>query len=147
MRTHQLEQALQTHKLTRNIFKGVFASNKLPKYISRNKHTCFIANTDPHHKAGQHWVAYYYTKTHVYFFDSYGRPPWKPPFERLMKHRKYKKYFSKRIQGNGYVCGYYCLFFILGMIKDWDFNKFGNDLNANDVYVRKIVTRHFPNLD
>lgn len=143
MRTQQLRKALGTHRLTRNVFKGVYALNKLPTSIPRNQHVCLIANTDPHHKPGQHWVAYYFTKTHVYFFDSYGRPPWNPQFQRLMKYRKFKKYFGRRIQGNGFVCGYYCLYFILAMIKEWDFSQFGIDLDTNDTYVKKITERYF----
>ena len=143
MKTHQLRSALKKHIQTKNIFKGVFAADKLPKYIPRNKHVCLIANTDPANKPGQHWVAFYYTRSHVFFFDSYGRPPMKPHFHRLMKYRKHQKFFGRRLQGNDFVCGHYCLYFILAMVNNWDFQNFGYDCNANDYYVREFVRRHF----
>ena len=144
MKTRQLYRALKFHKDVKPIFKGVFASNRLPRYIPKGKTVALIANTDPSHKPGQHWVAFFYTRTHVYFFDSYGRPPCKPPFHRLMKYRKYKKYFGRRIQGEGHGCGLYCMYFILAMINNYDFTCFGHNLNANDHYVRNFVRENFP---
>lgn len=143
MRTSQLKRALHLHRDTKDVFKGVYSCNMLPTYIPRGKTLALIANTDPSTKPGQHWVAYVYTKTHVFFFDSYGKPPGKAPFHNLMKHRKHKRYFGRRIQGGGNVCGHYCLYFILALINNFDFACFGDDLNANDRYVRKFVKQHF----
>jgi len=144
MRTRQLQRALRFHRDTKPFFRGVFACDRLPRDIPKGKAIALIANTDPSHKPGQHWVAYFYTRTHVYFFDSYGMTPSKAPFHRLMKYRKYKKYFCKRIQGEGQVCGHYCMYFILAMIYNYDFACFGDDLNANDRYVRNFVRENFP---
>lgn len=143
MRTKKLQKALTFHRDTKAIFRGVFPSNRLP-VIPRGKVVTLVANTDPSHKPGQHWVAYFFTKTHVYYFDSYGLPPMTPSLARLMKRRKHRKYFCRRLQGRGYVCGEYCLYFILAMIYDMDFSCFGDDLNANDRYVRKFIRKHFP---
>lgn len=146
MKTSQLKKALRFHRDINPIFRGVFPSNKLPRYIPRGKTVALVANTDPSHKHGQHWVAYFYTQTHVYFFDSYGRPPLKSPFHRLMKYRKYKQVFGRRIQGDGRVCGHYCLYFIWTMIHNMDFSCFGDDLNANDRIVRNFVREKFPHI-
>jgi hypothetical protein len=142
MRTRELEKALRQHQDTRSIFKGVFPSNQLPK-IKPHEESALIANTDPSHKPGVHWVAFFFKKEHVYFFDSYGRKPQKAEFRKLMMCRKYKHFFARRIQGDGKECGFYCLYFMLAMIQGKSFDKFGDDLNANDRCVRNIVQKHF----
>lgn len=144
MRTKQLEKALKFNRDTRVVFKGVYAYNRLPRKIPKGKKVALIANTDPGHKPGTHWVAFFYTNTCVYFFDSMGNPPWKPGFQRLMQFRRTKRVFNTRIQGIGTVCGHYCLYFILAMVYNMDFSCFGDDLNANDRMVRKIVRKYFP---
>ena len=136
-------KALRFHRETKDIFLGVYASNTLP-IIPRNKKIALIVNTDPANKPGQHWCAFYFTPSSVYFFDSYGNSPYTSSFHRLMRQRRYKHVFGRRIQGNGRVCGYYCVYFILAMIRNREFSHFGTDLNANDRVVRKFVKENFP---
>jgi hypothetical protein len=142
MRTTQLRRALLRHRDTQAIFIGVFPANKLPQ-IPKHKTIAFIANTDPAHKPGQHWVAFFFNNEHVFFFDSYGRSPREYGFHKPMNYRKYKHFFARRIQGRGKECGFYCLYFILAMVQGKSFNLFGDDLNANDRCVRNIVQSHF----
>lgn len=123
---------------------GVFASNRLPRTIPKRKKVALIVNTDPAHKPGQHWCAFFLTPTCVYFFDSYGNSPPIKSFHRLMHSRRYKKVFSRKIQGNGRVCGHYCMYFILAMARNRDFSCFGDNLNANDRKVRAFVMDNFP---
>ena len=56
----------------------VLARDELADLPNQLKRPCsIIANTDPLHKPGEHWVALYlppHSKT-VEFFDSYGLPP------------------------------------------------------------------------
>ena len=144
MRTKQLLKALQFHRETKDIFLGVYARNTLPRTIPRRKKVALIVNTDPADKPGQHWCAFYFTPTCVYFFDSYGNPPHTKSFHRLMQCRRYRKVFGRRIQGNARVCGHYCMYFILAMARNRGFSCFGDHFNANDRIVRKIVTDHFP---
>ena len=135
MKTKQLEQALLYHRDTRHMFMGVYPSDRLPHIIPKNKTLALIANTDPSHKPGQHWVAFFFTKSTVYFFDSYGRSPAKSPFRRLMKYRKHKRVFERRLQGDGRTCGYYCLYFILAMIQKHNFVCFLKWFNAVLLYI------------
>lgn len=134
---------LTRHRDTKHVFMGVFPCDRLPKNIPQNKTIAIIANTDPAHKSGQHWVAYFYSKTCVYYFDSYGKPPKSYALRKMMKFRRAQKVFGRRIQGLGKECGYYCLYFILAMIYGKDFSCFGDDYNANDRLVRKLVQAYF----
>ena len=155
MRTKQLTRALKTHPETRDVFLGVFPSDKLPRVVPPSRGAvALIANTDPSHKAGQHWCAFYITPECAYFFDSYGNPPsMVKSFDRLMRCRRRQKVFGRRIQGEGRVCGHYCLYYILQMTRLHDrlmaddaaalFARFGDDLNANDRVVRNYAMANF----
>lgn len=112
MNTSQLQKALHFHPQTTSVFGGVYARNKLPR-VPQNKKVAYIVNTDPAHKPGKHWVAFFLTKTTAYYFDPYGIPP--KGFDKILKSRKKKFYFGQRLQGMGRMCGHYCLYFILTM--------------------------------
>ena len=146
MRSSQLLKALKHHRETRDVFLGVFPSDKLPTSMKEKKPAiALIANTDPSYKPGEHWCAFYITPDCAYYFDSYGLPPPKS-FQRLMHCRNTYKVFGRRLQGRGKVCGHYCMYFILAMVRggsDTMFYKFGDDLNANDRIVRQEVMKNF----
>ena len=141
MRTRELARLLKKHKDTQHLFKGVFPCDQIPKSLPSP--SAIIANTDPYGKAGRHWVAYFVTPTCVYYFDSYGQPPLNKQLKVPMQIRKHKKYFRRRLQGRSYVCGHYCLYFILAMVKGWGFTRFNARLDQNDVLVKKLIARHF----
>ena len=84
--------------------RGVFPSDGLPTY--RFKRPRFlIANTDPHHKPGRHWVAFYFPKKGpAEFFDSAGQPPSKVHrnFIKFLKHTKKYIYNKQRLQNRDF---------------------------------------------
>lgn len=141
MLTSQLKNALQFHHQTKSVFAGVYARNRIPE-VPREKRLAYIINTDQAHKPGKHWVAFFLTKTTVYYFDPYGIPP--RGFARILKSRKKVRYFGRRLQGRGRMCGHYCLYFILTMQTKHSLKIFGSDLNANDRIVKRFVEKHFP---
>lgn len=144
MRTQQLERALKGHRDVRPYFMGVYASDMLPKYIPKRKARLIVANTDPSQRPGKHWVAYYFTPGDtVYYFDPTGHEPYNSALRRLLKHRPKQRIFGRRIQGIDRTCGYYCLYFILAMVRGYNFTIFGDDLAANDRLVRRWVKRNF----
>ena len=148
MKTQQLNRALRRHRDIGKYFIGIFANNRLPSEISAGgrggKPLALIANTDPSHKPGKHWVAYFFTDTTAYYFDSYGLPPSTTSLRKLLtKHRQRQLVFGRRIQGNGKVCGQYCMYFLLAMVYGYTFDCFGDDLNANDRLVRRLIAEHF----
>lgn len=141
MLTSQLQKALQFHPQTKSVFAGVYARNRIPK-VPTQKRLAYIINTDPAHKPGKHWVAFFLTRKTVYYFDPYGIPP--QGFHRILQSRKNVQYFGKRLQGMGRMCGHYCLYFILTKQTTHSLKIFGSDLNANDRIVKRFVDKHFP---
>ena len=57
-----------------DLFIGVFPSNRLPKFSSKNKYA--IVNLDKHNEPGSHWIALAYDnkKNKIFVYDSFGRP-------------------------------------------------------------------------
>lgn len=85
MQENVINSILKYDNVTSKIFKGVYARDELP--LDLDFPSCFILNTHPRSKPGEHWLALYYDpKGNCYFFDSYGMHP---TFYRL------KTYISK----------------------------------------------------
>ena len=144
MRTSEIHKALSTHPLTLSTFGGVFARNKVLS-VPAKKTVSYVVNTHPNCKSGEHWVAFHFTPTVVYYFDPYGLPARKAVgFERLLKARRRRKFFNQRLQGKGPTCGHYCWHFILTRQSSrHDMNIFSHDYESNNRIVKQQVLTHF----
>jgi hypothetical protein len=111
-----------------------------------------VVNSAPLPDPGEHWVGIYIKnyKSPIEFFCSYGLG--------LRFYNHYFQDFSNRVgKGvvenvkpiqniNSRVCGQYVLYFLFkkyyGCSRITLYAKFSNDYRANDVYVRKFISRH-----
>ena len=50
-------------------FNGVFSRNNLPKTI---KNEAYVINLDDYANVGTHWIALFWRKYEVVYFDSFG---------------------------------------------------------------------------
>ena len=99
---------------SKKYFIGVFPRNKLPQIYSYP--CCFIINTDPDNKPGEHWLGFYFDKNRFCeFFDSFGLSPRLYGLESYIKKRSIDfNYNKQQLQHeNSSTCGYYAIFFIL----------------------------------
>lgn len=146
----QLVRALSSNIHTRKKFLGVFASNELPTRIPQYP-SCFIANVDPSHEPGSHWLAFYLASPqHLEFFDSYGHEPADFPgpiwdFARRFHHVNFN---TMLLQSNvTAVCGQYCIYYLYCKCRDRSMNdillSFVPNQFLNDRNVYNFVTRHF----
>ena len=143
MNTAEIDSALKQDPMTNKTFCGVFPSDKLPQTIET--YPCgFVANTDPSHEPGTHWVAFYFvSKEEGEFFDSYGLPPnhYKSSFKNFLDKHSYDWNFNDRkLQSNwSDVCGHYCIFYLSHRARGFSMKKivqlFGNDTMLNDTSV------------
>ena len=128
MNENQLRKALKGVK--------VCASDNLPKNAR-----FVIANTDPSHLPGTHWVCMHFPRRgFAEYFDSTGHHP-PPAFERYLTARssKYKRN-DRRVQDYGTdTCGEYCIYYVTKRRNGWSFEKildnFSRDLSMNEMLV------------
>ena len=116
--TIDIENLLLKDKFSRMNFIGVFPRDEMPAITFYP--SCFVVNTEPSYKEGEHWLALFFNKSRsCYFFDSFGHDP------SFFNMTNYIKRFSsgliynrEQIQGLfSETCGYYCVYFILLMSR------------------------------
>ena len=88
MNTLEIDHVLKTHQSTRNVFKGVYARNRLPRKLNVPSALIAIGNTDPDDRPGTHWVALYIdANSRGEYYDPTGRPPFLRAYVNFMnKH-------------------------------------------------------------
>lgn len=136
---------IQSHLSGLEGFRGVFASDRIPKLKLMGRPQALVLNLDPQHLPGSHWVAavIFRNKQQKYlqFFDSYGlKPPLKSvPRDWLVFHNPWRFQSAKST-----VCGHYCIYFVRQRLLGESFQGIIQNLkgkNNPDEYVRKYVTR------
>lgn len=127
---------------------GVYAADCLPLRIAPN--TAIVVNTDPHTKAGTHWVAFFLDSNGcLEFFDSFGQPPSVPDHITFTRRNGWRFNFnSKHLQSpNSLVCGHYCLVYLMLRtcgITMRDFQAiFTSNENVNDSIVYNLFQNFF----
>ena len=148
MNTFEIANALRREKVTKNLFYGVYPSDKIPKnFFTRKGEGGIVFNFDASHLAGSHWVSVYKDNIgNVEYFDSYGLPPLHPNVIEMFRGKI--TYNNKRLQGfNSDVCGAYCLYFLYkkGQKKSLKtiVEQFGKNYCLNDNYVKVTVCDRF----
>ena len=78
MDTRELETILKKNVSTQKTFLGVFALDQLPtptelrKVAERRDRWFLVCNCCPASKPGRHWIAIFYERGSVEFFDSFA---------------------------------------------------------------------------
>jgi hypothetical protein len=131
----------------------VCASDRLPAWPVSTTTVAIVANTVAHTERGEHWVAFYVDGRSgvIEYFDSYGRPPYQPDYQRFLRRNKLRYvYNGYRLQGYGTsVCGHYCLTYlycrrVLGMTLNDYVQLFDPAApSTNDVLVRWLFDAFF----
>ena len=111
MNTLEIDHVLKTHPCTINVFKGVYARNRLPRRL--NVPSALIGNMDPDDRPGTHWVALYIDANSREYYDPTGRPPLLRAYVNFMnKHCTSWTYNTIRVQGEGPLFADTTVFFI-----------------------------------
>lgn len=126
-----------------NIFKGVYASDMLPKNFSLP--AAFVVNLSSHTSRGSHWIGIFfdYNKT-AHYFDSFGFSPTETNILKFINSHSIAWDFNKKqyqhIISNS--CGKFVVLFILCRMyeKDVDevFEKFSTNLFVNELVIEKL---------
>jgi len=115
-----------------------------------------IVNTDQNiDGAGEHWVAIYADEKSVEYFDSYGQPPMRVGFYRLLNHlgKKWERNTRCLQHFLSSTCGHYCLYYLVLRSRGHKMRDllltFTDNTTENDRFVEQEVRLHFnlPKID
>jgi hypothetical protein len=110
----EIDHVLKTHPSTRNVFKRVYARNRLP--IRLDVPSSLVGNTDTGDRPGTHWVALYIdANSRGEYYDPTGRPPFLRAYVNSMnEHCTSWTYNTVRAQEEGFtVCEHHCISYLI----------------------------------
>jgi len=118
MNSIEIEDSVRKFRPLRDIFKGVYARDTIPYYLTTGNYSKFglIVNFDKHNNVGSHWVAIFVPrgKPFMEYFDSFGRRPTYSTIKSFLKQRKFYIYNNIKLQSVlNTTCGQYCLFYLI----------------------------------
>lgn len=126
-----------------SVFKGVFASDLLPKRFSLP--AAFVVNLSTHLSRGSHWIGIFIdTDRNADYFDSFGFPPNQRNIVNFLEAHtnsvKYSKRQFQHIVSN--KCGKFVILFVLSKMYGKDvsevFDKFSSNLTINDLIIENM---------
>lgn len=147
MNTIEIDDVLKKKPATKNVYKGVYAADTLPKRVEYP--SFYIANTQPQDHSGEHWVAFFFSRDKsVECFDSLGQRPWRPWHDAFVKRNARRFIYTPfRLQSlTSDVCGQYCIVYGLNRIRGISLPAFlkrfsRKNQRRNDALVTQLFTR------
>ena len=131
MRGYELRDLLMKDWRVRAVFRGVFASDKLPELSSGISHA-IIVNLDKSYNPGTHWCAIFISAHgDLVYFDSFGMYPYVPSVKHFItQHSRTLQYNTVPIQSLlSKTCGLYAVYFIERMCRGDNLNKIVSKFN------------------
>ena len=142
----QIDALLQKDRRTRDIFRGVYPSDKLSESPVNG---LYIVNLDPSHLPGSHWVAIYVRDQFAEYFDSYGLHPFIP---NILKFLHPFTLSRNRVQIQSFhsdICGEYCCLYALSKSLGHSLHYFLKQFHhliphRNDCWALTLFHHNFP---
>ena len=117
---------IQRHYQNEPRFNTVNSRNNLPKKI---KDRAYLTNLNEYVDVGTHWIALFYNKNEIVYFDSFGVEHVPKEIKEFVKNKNIKANIL-RVQGNNSVmCGYFCIGFVDFMLAGKKLTDFTNMLS------------------
>lgn len=127
----------------RNIFKGVYPCDSLPKKFSLP--AIFVVNLSPHNEPGSHGVTIYISyMRNAFYFDSFGFPVNNYYISLFLKKNAIRiDYNAKQLQHiSSNKCGHFCCAFAISILKNCTvssfISKFCTNLYVNDITIQNM---------
>ena len=159
MDTHELDTILRRNTATQETFLGVFALDHLPTMAEldrletqQEERGCvdrwfLVCNCCPSTQSGRHWIAVFYDRGSVEFFDSFALPP--DAYDTRLAtfvHRTTRAcevaYNNTPLQAlYSDACGHYCILFGVARSRGDTFRSIVGEMTAltRDNLIKFIV--------
>ena len=145
MNANELRKVLAINWRVRREFRGVYPSDRLPKFIVNGQAHAFIINTDPHNKPGEHWVALYITSFgKCIYFDSFGIPPFIPAIQNFISRNSLNMTYNRLVLQpfSSLKCGLYCIYFIYKMCYGYGLYELLQPFNPESPTHNDMIIHH-----
>lgn len=141
MNSFQITKKIRNVPGTNQFFVGVYSSDNMPHL---DPPFCFIVNTQPSFKRGEHWCAFFVTKENIEFFDSYGRTVLNPslPVE-FAEYTKKRECLCNNLFLEGIfstTCGDFCIYYIVLRCLGYSYENILRSFSRNRIVNDNIVT-------
>ena len=122
-------------------FADVFAADTVPNV--REFPSCYVVNSDPASKPGEHWVACYAkSEDDAEFFDSYGAPVGAYPQVRIPNTITNHNDISLQAFDSN-ACGHFCIFYLIRRAQALSLRRIVMHLSAVPSAQRDRLVRSF----
>ena len=149
MDTRELETILKRNVSSRDIFLGVFALDHLPTVAKLRgyKKWLLVCNCCPSTRPGRHWIAIFYDRGSVEFFDSFALSPdaYDPRLVTFLHRTSGARevvYNNEPLQAiESDACGHYCIVFGVARSRGDTFRNIVGEMSAltRDKIIKFIV--------
>ena len=110
-------------------FNGVFSRNNLPKKI---KDGAYVVNLDEYSDVGTHWIAIFFNKNEISYFDSCGVEHVPKEIKKCVGNKNIKSDIFRVQANNSVMCGYFCIGYIDFMLTGKKLTDFTNLFSPYD---------------
>ena len=93
-------------------FNDVYSRNNLPKKI---KDGVYVINLDEYADLGTHWIALFFNKSEIVYFDSFGVEHVPEEIKEFIGNKNIKANIFRVQANNSVMCEYFCIGFIYFM--------------------------------
>ena len=104
-------------------FNGVFSRDNLPKKI---KDGDYIINLDEYADVGINWIALFYKRSEIIYFNSFGAEYVPEKIKEFIGHKNIKVQIFRVQANNSIICRYFCIGFIDFMLAGKKLTDFTN---------------------
>ena len=90
-------------------FNGDYSRNNLPKKIKDEE---YVINLDEHAEVGTHWIALFFSRSEIVYFDSFGVEHVPEKIKESIWNKNIIANIFRVQANNSVMCGYFCIGFI-----------------------------------
>ena len=130
MMTSEIDDCLKGDSYTKQMYKGIFPLDKLPKRLKY--HSLYVINLDVSTESGSHWTLIKVKSPNeqvVTYFDSLGRSPPKEIMSKLATVAKTIEYADEAVQSMlSQACGYHVLFVSYLLARNYNLREILTDV-------------------